>query len=59
MSKVRPLIRRILITAAMIIVLFLLQGTVFSRLTLGNAAPNCLLILISFEMERAFLSVVT
>lgn len=48
MSKVRPLIRRILITAAMIIVLFLLQGTVFSRLTLGNAAPNCLLILISF-----------
>lgn len=48
MSKVWPVLRRILITALLIFVFFLLQKSVFSRLTLGNVAPNCLIILVSF-----------
>ncbi len=48
MSKIRPILRRILITALLIIVLFVLQESVFSRLKLGNVSPNILLILVSF-----------
>lgn len=48
MSKVRPVLRRVLVTALLIFALFLLQESVFSRLKLGNVSPNLLIILVSF-----------
>ncbi len=49
------MIRRILITAAIIVACFLLQGTVFQALAIGSISPNLLIVVTaSFGFMRGY-----
>ncbi len=48
MSSFRHILKRILITAGLIALVFLLQESVFPHLALGGITPNCIIILVCF-----------
>ena len=48
MSSFRHILKRILITAGLIALVFLLQESVFPHLALGGITPNCVIILVCF-----------